>query len=558
MTLAFAFGLTVSVAASTLTVAQQPPPVSAQTPASSQQSSSSSRAPQPPAAASNGISSKVTLETSETLFALLAAINSCGDDQELAVSDPLRGQIRNEVAESVAASAKAGAARDQLCSFYKDHQPPQAARDLAQYVSLALYLGEPPKFTPALQESDLPPDAEYVFGIVTLLQNFYAEAGLHQIWQKHQPDYDALVSRLHEPVADMILRTDLYLKLQLSSYLGRRFAIFLEPLAAPGEVNARNYGEDYFMVLSPAAAGKLRLDEVRHTYLHYVLDPYAGKYGSTLKRLEPLLQSVRAAPMDESFKDDIALLVTESLIRAIEARTINAGSTSARPAKSHATGERDKAAEAARRETDKVAEAAARETVKADESEGFILTGYFYDALVKFEKDPAGLKDSYSDWIHDIDLAREKKLASQVNFSQRAAPELLQASKTKQAQSLDLAEKRLAEHDPAGAQKLARQALEEHNEDPARALFILARAAAQSGDMSGARSYFERTLEVAREPRMLAWSHIYLGRIYDLQENRDAALTQYRAALTAGNPDADTRVAAERGLAQAYEPPEKR
>jgi hypothetical protein len=76
--------------------------------------------------------------------------------------------------------------------------------------------------------------------------------------------------------------------------------------------------------------------------------------------------------------------------------------------------------------------------------------------------------------------------------------------------------------------------------------------------MPGARSYFERTLEVAREPRMLAWSHIYLGRIYDLQENRDAALTQYRAALSAGAQGADTRVAAERGLAQAYEPPQKR
>jgi hypothetical protein len=492
-------------------------------------SSSSSRPPQPEPAS---ISSKVTLDTSETLFSMLAAINSCGYDQELASSDPLRAQVRNDVAQSVASSMKAGASRDQLCNFYKDHQPPQSARDLAQYVSLALYLGEPPKFTPTLQESDLPPDAEYVFGMVALLQNFYEEAGLHRIWQNHQPDYDAWVSRLHQPVAEMILSTDLYLKLQLSSYMGRRFTIFLEPQAAPGEVNARNYGDDYFMVLSPTAAGKLRLDEVRHTYLHYVLDPYAMKHGAAIKRLEPLLQSVRAAPMDESFKDDMALLVTESLIRAIEARTINAG--------------------------DKSSEAARRETVKAAESEGFILTGYFYDALVKFEKDPAGLKDSYGDWLYNIDLAREKKLAAEVNFSQRAAPELLQASKTRQAQLLDLAEKRLATHDPAGAQKLARQALEEHNEDPARALFILARAAAQNGDMPGARSYFERTLEVAREPRMLAWSHIYLGRIYDLQENREAALTQYHAALSAGDQGADTRVAAERGLAQAYEPPQKR
>jgi len=124
-----------------------------------------------------------------------------------------------------------------------------------------------------------------------------------------------------------------------------------------------------------------------------------------------------------------------------------------------------------------------------------------------------------------------------------------------QANTLDLAEIRLAGHDVEGAQRLARQALDQKNDDPARALFILARAAAMSGDMPGAREYFERTLDIAREPRVVAWSHIYLGRIYDLQENRDAAVSQYRAALAAGDTTPDTRSAAERGLAQPYAPP---
>ena len=44
---------------------------------------------------------QVSLETSETLFAVLTAINTCGYDQELEVSDPLRGQIRAEVAKAV-------------------------------------------------------------------------------------------------------------------------------------------------------------------------------------------------------------------------------------------------------------------------------------------------------------------------------------------------------------------------------------------------------------------------------------------------------------------------
>ena len=105
------------------------------------------------------------------------------------------------------------------------------------------------------------------------------------------------------------------------------------------------------------------------------------------------------------------------------------------------------------------------------------------------------------------------------------------------------------------ASKLAQQALGDRNEDPARALFILARAAAANGDMPGAQTYFERTLDLAREPRVVAWSHIYLGRIFDIQENRESALKHYNAALNAGDAAPDTRMAAERGLQKPYEAP---
>ena len=44
--------------------------------------------------------SPVALDTSETLFTVLTAINTCGYDQELGVSDPLRSRVRSEVAEA--------------------------------------------------------------------------------------------------------------------------------------------------------------------------------------------------------------------------------------------------------------------------------------------------------------------------------------------------------------------------------------------------------------------------------------------------------------------------
>ena len=62
------------------------------------------------------------------------------------------------------------------------------------------------------------------------------------------------------------------------------------------------------------------MQQIRHTYLHYLLDPLALKNGGSFKRLEPLLEDVKDAPMDEAFKTNISLLVTECLIRAIEER----------------------------------------------------------------------------------------------------------------------------------------------------------------------------------------------------------------------------------------------
>jgi uncharacterized protein HemY len=118
------------------------------------------------------------------------------------------------------------------------------------------------------------------------------------------------------------------------------------------------------------------------------------------------------------------------------------------------------------------------------------------------------------------------------------------------------AERRLSAGDPETAQKLAQQALEEQEEDPGRALFILAQVATMNRDIDGARTYFERALEMAREPKVIAWSHIYLGRIFDLKEDRLNAVDQYRAALNSpGGTLPEVKSAAERGLAAPYEPP---
>jgi hypothetical protein len=47
---------------------------------------------------------------------------------------------------------------------------------------------------------------------------------------------------------------------------------------------------------------------------------------------------------------------------------------------------------------------------------------------------------------------------------------------------------------------------------------------------------------------------VYLGRIHDLEDERDEALIEYRVALAINGSPENARVAAQRGLDSAYKP----
>ncbi len=467
----------------------------------------------------------VSLETSETLFTVLTAINTCGYDQELSSSDPLRTEIRSDVAKAVENTAGAQDVIGPMCLFYRQHQTSDPARDLSMYVSLALYLEEPPTFAVKVKPLELPPDAAVAADILPLMQAFYQKIGLHAIWERHRDRYAELTEIYHAPLAKMTFDTEIYLKLPSAGYLGRQFTVYLDAMGAPGQTNARNYASDYYVVISPTAGTAIKMQQIRHTYLHYLLDPLALKNGDSFKRLEPLLGPVENAPMDDAFKSHISLLVTECLVRAIEERL------------------------------SKIPETERARDIDQDDKEGYILTRYFYDEMGKFDQGPAGIRNAYPDLLGQIEVGKETKRAYHIKFASEAAPELLQAGDRNQHLLLN-AERRLAAGDKESAQKLAQKALDQQEEDSGRALFILAEVATANRDIEGARFYFERALQTAHEPKVIAWSHIYLGRIFDLKENRDAALDQYRAALdAAGGTLPEATLAARRGLEQPYEPP---
>jgi tetratricopeptide (TPR) repeat protein len=498
----------------------------------------------------------VTLISSEPVFAMAAALNACGYDEGLDESAPERKRVRDEVNQALAKSEDARDKRDHLCLFIAQHRMTGTERDISQYISLALYLTPPPELEFSTELAEMPPDSTQVAEIVPLLKDFVAAVDLHGIWLTLHHAYDEEADRLHDPLTRMIVSTNLYLKMPASTYDGRRFVVVIEPQFSPHMVNARVYGTDYVVVVSPAN-GQIRMGNVRHTYLHYMIEPLLYARANAIDRTQPILKEVREAPLEFRYRSDSVPLTIECLIKAVEARTMDTGVP---VYKIPANVDRSDMSryEHERQVYQQKVEAVRLAAVRHDMTQGFVLTQYFYEQLIIFEKDPAGLRDTIGEMVYSMDVDQQEHRARQIDFDKEADGEVLGRSKPRKLAGLDLAEARLAAGDVATASAMARQALTVHTDslesaaDKARANFILARAAILTGNSEQAIDGFQKTLAVSKDPRQLSWSHIYLGRILDLDCKRDEALAEYKTALTERDGQQDTRLAAERGLKTAY------
>ncbi len=524
------------------------------------------RAPKPPALI-DPAGPAVSLESSEAMFDVAVALNTCGYDAGLAQSDPVRRQVRDAVNRAAQASPEAQEARDQLCGFINQHRLSEGSRDLAQYVSLALYLTPPPELAPSVEHEDLPPDATQVMDMLPTLRKFAAATQLHLIWVRFHPAYEEEAGKLHDPLTAMTLATNTYLKLPTSTYSGTRFLVVLEPMLDPGLTNARVYGSDYVVVASPvngtlhshsgdrtegstpvSAAGN-DLHDVRHTYLHYEIEPLLYARANSLDRLLPLLKTVRDAPLEYQYRADIVSLTIECLIRAVEARTMDTGvaifnlpANAPRIDVPRLQHEHDVSVQQG--------EAVRQKVVHTAMTEGFVLTQYFYAQLGSFERSPESLKEAMGPMVYGMDVDQQVHQARQIAFVEQAPSDVIRNPVS--GRGLDQAESRLKAGDAEGASKLALAAIKDHTADPARANYLLGLTWLMKGDMDSAANDFRETIRLTEDPRLLAWSHIYLGRIDDVEEARPDALNEYRIAMTVRDGQQDTLDAAKRGIDQPF------
>jgi tetratricopeptide (TPR) repeat protein len=504
----------------------------------------------------------ISLISAEPVFLMAAALNACGYDEGLEESAPVRKRVRDEMDLALAKSEDARNKRDKICLYIAQHRMTGGELDIAQYISLALYLTPPPEIETAAELTEMPPDATQIVEIVPLLRDFTAAVDLHGIWLALHRTYDAEADHLHDPLSKMIVSTNLYLKMPAETYNGRRFVVVVEPLFSPRMVNARIYGTDYVVVVSPQD-GAIPMTDVRHTYLHYVIEPLLYVRANAIDRTQPILKEIRDAPLEFRFRSDTVPLTIECLIKAIEARTMDTGvpvytipagvDRSALPRYEHE-----------RQIYQQKVDAIKWATVRHDMTQGFVLTQYFYEQMIQFEKDPASLKDTIGEMVYSMDVDQQVHRARELDFDKEGDSEVLSRSQPHKLTGLDLAEARLASGDVATASAMARQALAVHSDSPdasnsmeaiangARADFILARAAILTGHPDQAVDDFQKTLAASKNPRLISWSHIYLGRMLDLDCKRDEALTEYQEALKTRDGQQDTRLAAERGVKTAY------
>jgi hypothetical protein len=147
------------------------------------------------------------LDANPTVFAVLAAINAAGYDADVDSpnNNPLRAEIRRELAARNIPSLA------DLRYFYRQHKQGSATADLSQYISFALSVSDPPDFSLKGRSADIPPDVQPLEGLDRLLDRFYQEANIDDLWKRAQPAFDGAIERYHEPVSNAVLQVNGFL-----------------------------------------------------------------------------------------------------------------------------------------------------------------------------------------------------------------------------------------------------------------------------------------------------------------------------------------------------------
>jgi tetratricopeptide (TPR) repeat protein len=460
------------------------------------------------------------VEASQQLFATVGALFAAGYDRQPDVpsADPLVNRFR---------SLK-GPATDAIREYISSHVVGDPVFNISRYVTFALIAGPPPKFESKLRREDLPPDVLSLDGFRDVLANFYQEAQMDEIWSEYQPRYEQGQIQLRDPLTRAVLLSSAYLREFAGR--GRSFNVYVEPLVG-GQIHVRNIGDEYALVVNPAVSS---LDDMRHAYLHFMLDPLVIRYRDQLLPEDVLYRiALRAPRLQDGLRKDSLAFFAECLVHAVELRIR------------------------------KLPAAQLTAEVNQAEDDGLLLVPSLMPALAKFEAAEPGMNNYFPDLLKSIDATAERVRLQSKRFPPADLPQ--QPAVAPQVSELDRAidegDRLTSSGDAGGAGAAYERALAISPVNP-RALYGTAIVSLMQGQGEKAFDLFNEVVSNARsanpaahpDASTLAWAHVYLGRLHDLADEREAAVAEYRSALAVqGAPEA-ALAAAQKGVDQAYQP----
>lgn len=481
----------------------------------------------------------ISVQTSQQVFDTMCALDASGFDANSPTLDmyPAHAALRERLLQLSGPAARA------MRQFYQKHEFVNSDETLSPFLSFGLVVGPPPDFSFAVAHNDIPPAVTTIDDFGPILQNFYREANLGREWIAMQPESSAEVARLTGPLRQVVFQTTAYLRELMSPSGTRTFTVYVEPLVG-SRVDFRNIGEHYALIVGPGP--QLPMDSVRHAFLHFLLDPLTLKYQQVISTRGKLLDVANRAPqLPPAYRDDLVGLLDECLVRAAELRQ------------------------------EKLPADRIEAVLHEDDRTGFIFVRPLYQQLIVFEKSEPAMTYYFPTLVRGINVSAEEQRLANFQFAaaseQEVSPGGLKGEAEASASDLALeaqfrqGDRQIATQDGNGAAATFQAILSQHPNLP-RALYGLAIASVLQGQGQKAESLFEQLVHTqasttsaapAPSPDILAWAHVYLGRMSDLRGNRPQAQDEYRAALAVNGAPEQARVAAQQGLNTPYGPPPK-
>jgi hypothetical protein len=473
----------------------------------------------------------VTVDGSEAMFTVMCALFASGFEADVNATNwsPMRAQLRDRLQH------QEGPAVDVLRNFYKQHELADAGAMLSRYIWFGLVSGPAPKFEATLRRDELPPEVIALEGFQEILSNYYKEQKIGELWRQVQSVHAREIEQMHESLSQVVFIATGYLREIQEPTNPRTFTVIVEPLV--GRItNVRNFADHYALVVS--GAEQLQIDTMRHAFLHFLLDPLPLQYSHVIAVERPLFEMAAAAPrLDSSLKDDFPSYFAECTVRAVELKL-----------KRMSPGEREAA-------------------LGVDDADGYVLVRPLFAALAKFEGSEPAMKFYFPDLVRSVDVRAEQKRVAGIKFavgrpnpdaaeSESVARHKLAAPSTvpndaDAISALTEGERRIAEKNPRAAAASFQKVLRKYPDQP-RAWYGLGVVAMMEQDGPRAKEVFGRLTSgehaATQDPMVMAWSHVHLGNLYDIEGQPDRAKAEFEAALAVAGAPQRAKDAASKGL----------